>query len=287
MKYDPILDIGPFRFCIEGCPDNISAQLSNLYDASLDYNVTQPIDYWLSIKSTSFLRKIIKPQVCIYIDNQRPFNPIKKSLLLPSIEWGMNWCIASYNFTYLLIHASVLVKNNKAILFPAMPGSGKSTLAAYFGLRDWTLYSDEMAIINIGSNTVLPMHRPASLKNSSIEIIKQSSNSAVFSPTTYGTHKGDIAHLKTIDRTTFNQLKSAEIVAVIFPKFNPISELVIEQVSSIEGFAKLAHNSFNYSVLGLQGYKTLCNVVDKSTFYKVNYSNYDGLDKFIDELVTI
>lgn len=282
---NPIIDIGPYRFCIEGCPKPILAELSNLYDKSVNYASQKPIDFFLSIKHTSLIRQFIKPQVCIYVDNQRPFNPVSPKMLLPAIEWGMNWCIASFDYSHLLIHSSVLVKNGKAILFPATPGSGKSTLAAYFSLNGWTVYSDEMAIINIDSNKVVSMHRPASLKNISIDIIKNEPVAKVMSSTTYGTHKGDIAHLKLIDRDTFNSLAEAEIVAAIFPKFRKEGDLVIEEISQIEGFAKLIHHSFNYSILGEKGFTTLNNVVNSMNFYTAKYSSYNGIDDFLDELV--
>jgi HprK-related kinase A len=252
-----------------------------MYDDGVNYSLDKPVDFTLTIKYTSFGRRFIKPQVCIYVDNQRPFNPVNPKLLMPSIEWGMNWCIASLDYSNLLIHSSVLVKNGKAIIFPATPGSGKSTLATYFGLHGWDLFSDEMAIIPLGSNRVVPMHRAASLKNKSIDVIKQSCPDAKFSPTTVGTHKGDIAHVKLKSRTEFEQLSDAEIVAVVFPKYKAGNELIVEQVSQVQGFAKLVHHSFNYSVLGGKGFSTLQKVVEKSDFYTASYSSYDGLEKFL------
>jgi HprK-related kinase A len=283
---NPIVDVGPYRFCVENCPDFIMPILDTLYDDSINLNPTEPVDFYLTIKNTSIIRRFIKRQVCIYIDNQRPFNPISPSLLMPSLEWGMNWCIASYDYSHLLIHSSVLVKNNKAIIFPATPGSGKSTLAAYFSMKGWEVFSDEMAIIDLDSNTVIPMHRPASLKNNSIKIIENSGGKSLMSPTTYGTHKGDIAHLKLNSRRSFNGFSKATFVAAVFPKFKYGEELVIENISQLEGFAKLAHHSFNYSILGEVGFSTLKKVVSNSMFYKASYSSYTGLDDFLEELVS-
>jgi HprK-related kinase A len=256
-----------------------------MYDDSVNYLPDDPVDFTLTIKPTSLARRFIKPQVCLYIDNQRPFNPINPKLLMPSIEWGMNWCIASLDYSRLLIHSSVLVKDGKAIIFPATPGSGKSTLATYFALNGWHLFSDEMAVIQLESNVVLPMHRPASLKNDSIGIIRQECKQAVFSKTALGTHKGDIAHVKLQNRTEFNALSDANIVAVVFPKYRANRELAVEQVSQTEGFAKLVHHSFNYSVLGQCGFSTLKQVVSDSNFYTISYSSYDGIDEFLMSII--
>lgn len=278
---NPIVDIGPYRFCFENCPSYVVDYLMQMYDASINHSVDEPVDFTLSIKYTSFWRRFIKPQVCLYVDNQRPFNPVNPKLLIPSIEWGMNWCIASLDYSKLLIHSSVLVKDGKAIIFPATPGSGKSTLATYFGLHGWHLYSDEMAVITLDSNLVSPMHRPASLKNKSIEVIRNSSEEARFSPTTYGTHKGNIAHVKLKSRAEFDALASAKVVAVVFPKYQEGSELLVKQLTQVVGFARLIHHSFNYSVLGESGFSTLQKVVAGSEFYSATYSSYEGLDKFL------
>jgi HprK-related kinase A len=259
--------------------------LDGMYDESVNYLPSKPVDFFLNIQYTSWLRRFLKPQICLYIDNQRPFNPISPKLLMPSIEWGMNWCIASLDYSKLLIHSSVLVKDGKAIIFPATPGSGKSTLATYFGLRDWDIYSDEMAIIYPNTNLVKAMHRPASLKNKSINIIKTNCHDAIFSPTTIGTHKGDIAHVKLKTRQEFNALQNARIVAVVFPKYKAQSELTIRQVSQVDGFSKLVHHSFNYSVLGQTGFSTLKKVVDDCEFFSAEYSSYDGVGEFLDEII--
>ncbi|MEP2652290.1 MAG: HprK-related kinase A [Paraglaciecola sp.] len=282
---NPVVDVGQYRFCFENCPPKIVKYFEQMYDESLSFEKRDDIDYFLSVNYTSVLRRFVKPQVCLYIDNQRPFNPVHPDLLMPSVEWGMNWCIASLDYSKLLIHSSVLVKNGKAIIFPATPGSGKSTLSAYFALHGWHLYSDEMAIINFNSNTVKPMHRPASMKNKSIEVIKRYCDEASLSETTFNTHKGDIAHVKLKTRQQFDLLEDAKIVAVVFPKFKVGSELLIQEITKVEGFAKLVHHSFNYSVLGETGFSTLKAVVENCTFFTSHFSSYDGMGMFLQELV--
>jgi hypothetical protein len=129
------------------------------------------------------------------------------------------------------------------------------------------------------------MHRPASLKNKSIDVIKTLVPEAAMSPIAYGTHKGDIAHVKLMTRAQYNELSDAEVVAVVFPKYQANSQLNIKKISQTDGFSRLVHHAFNYNVVGEDGFNTLKAVVDDSQFFGVSYSSYDGLSDFLDELV--
>ena len=74
---------------------------------------------------------------------------------------------------YLILHAAVVEKNGLAAILPAPPGSGKSTLTAGLVLSGWRLLSDELTLIERKTGLIQPLPRPMSLKNQSIEVIRQ------------------------------------------------------------------------------------------------------------------
>ena len=250
-----LLDVGEYLFRIDSAPSVVKNNLQLMYgDAISDCNLT-PADYTISLKNDSLLRKFLKPQVTFYLGSNSPFKPLPASQSYPVMEWGMNWCIAATDFNRLIVHAAVLVKNNKAIVFPATPGSGKSTLSAYFALSGWKLYSDEMAIIDLETLKVMPLFRPVCLKNESIFLVKEWFPQSIFTGTAKDTQKGDVAHLKINNFAEYKTFSPVDVVAIVFPKFQKNTETTPYKISKIAGFEKLAANSFNYNVLGDAGFK--------------------------------
>ena len=252
-----LLDVGEYLFRIDSAPSVVKNNLQLMYgDAISDCNLT-PADYTISLKNDSLLRKFLKPQVTFYLGSNSPFKPLPASQSYPVMEWGMNWCIAATDFNRLIVHAAVLVKNNKAIVFPATPGSGKSTLSAYFALSGWKLYSDEMAIIDLETLKVMPLFRPVCLKNESIFLVKEWFPQSIFTGTAKDTQKGDVAHLKINNFAEYKTFSPVDVVAIVFPKFQKNTETTPYKISKIAGFEKLAANSFNYNVLGDAGFKAI------------------------------
>lgn len=279
------LDTGLYTYRFTRLPHYLHEQLELLYDKGLCNLSDFPIDYTVDLQTSGLFRRLFRPQRTFFLDSQRIFNPVPVNNCLPSVEWAMNWCIGSSDHQHLLIHAAVVEKKGKAIILPASQGSGKSTLSAYLGLHGWKLFSDELAIVDLKSNTVNPIFRPASLKNRSINIIKEIAPQSVFSATTNGTQKGSVAHLKTSTFDDFKKLQPKKICAVISPKYRESVELTINKLNSVQLFAMLVKNSFNYSVLGVSGFKTVNEIVQRSVGFSVKYSSFEQITPFLDGLI--
>jgi len=277
---------GKYTYRLRGDTTSVEHELELLYPDSLSLQFSIA-DFDIEIQQTSALRTLLRPQVTLNIEGHKPFNPIHPSKLLPSIEWAMNWCVSAYDHSKLLVHCSVAVKNGKAVLFPAKSGSGKSTLATFLGLNGWHLYSDEMAIINIDTGYVEPVFRPASLKNESIEIIKPfvQTSEQYMSAITKGTHKGDIAHVRTMSKRVFDSLEPCKIAAVLFLNFDKNQKFNVYEIDKSVGFAKIITNGFNYSVIGEPAFKALVSIVNQATILEVSYAQMLDVKDLITELV--
>jgi HprK-related kinase A len=230
------------------------------------------------------MRKYIKPQVSITIEGQQPFNPVPPSKLLPSVEWAMNWCVAAYEHNHLLFHASVVEKNNKSIIFPAQSGSGKSTLSTYLALNGWHLFYDEMAVIDIDKITTVPVFRPSSLKNESIEIISNLGKAINISPTTDNTHKGSIAHVMPHSREQFNGFAPCQPCAVVSLNFKRGSSTQILELDKVVGMSSMMLNAFNYSVIGKPAFDALVDLSNCVRFFEITYSDMKDVNEFLSEL---
>jgi HprK-related kinase A len=280
------LNTGPYLFRVDSAPTIVQSNLALMYDDAFSLESENPADYIVSLKHDSLLRKIIKPQVTFYLGDNSPFKPLPASQSYPVMEWGMNWCIAATDFNHLIVHSAVLVKDGKAIIFPATPGSGKSTLSAYFSLSGWQLYSDEMAVIDISTLKVKPLFRPVCLKNQSISLVKSWFPQAVITAIAKDTKKGDVAHLKVQNFSEYQQKCAVDIIAVVFPKYDESVETIPYLLEKSAGFKKLAINCFNYNILGKTGFECIQRIIENTQQVDLNYQSLADVEELLkDEFI--
>jgi len=175
----------------------------------------------------------------------------------------------------LIIHAAVVEKDGCAAILPAPPGSGKSTLCAALVSQGWRLLSDELAMIRTIDGRLVPLPRPISLKNGSIDIIRRYAPQAILSRAVSDTTKGTVAHLKVPVDSIARAAEVARPAWVIFPKYEAGAAPLLEPISRARSFMRVAENAFNYSLLGASGFDALAGIIDASLSYQFTYSKLD------------
>lgn len=279
-----VIRSGPFKFRIASAIDAIAEDLSVLY---ADYPVCVPeefSDFNLTLEQGDGLHRWWRRQVRFKFDGRYPFEPLPISHAHPQLEWAMNWCISTHAHFYLILHSAVIERNGFAVIMPAPPGSGKSTLCAALVNRGWRLLSDELALISLRDQTLSPLVRPVSLKNESIDVIKNYVPSAVFNRITHDTVKGSVTHLKVSPDHLSRMNKLAVPRWVIFPKYIRNSSAKLTPYSKAHSMIELGSNSFNYSLLGREGFEVLSKVVAMSECYQFSYSDFDEAVSVFDSL---
>jgi len=277
---------GPF---IVHLKTKINDIVSNFYKLYCNYELIDDADYadfHIRIDLPLNIRRWVKPQVFFYLDDEIPFKPLPLNQAYPMFEWGLNWCIANHSHQYLIIHAAVVEKNDKAIILPAQPGSGKSTLSAALVSSGWRLLSDELALVATESLTVIPLARPVNLKNESIDIIKAYNKTGLFSGRFHETNKGTVSLLKAPDESITRMHEVAVPAFIVQPAYQAGQPAILEEQSRGKMFMHVAENSFNYSVLAENGFATLCQLIDNCECYKFTYSNLQEAVGLLDTLVT-
>lgn len=276
---------GPFTIHFNTHIENITKNFYKLYSENQIFEQEVFSDFHIKIDLPNNFRRWVRPQVFFYLDNEIPFKPLPFNQAYPMLEWGMNWCIANHSHQYLIIHAAVLEKNNKAIILPAEPGSGKSTLAAILTLNGWRLLSDELALISLKDLSAIPLSRPINLKNDSIDIIKSMSETCIFSDVYDDTNKGSVALLKTSNESVSRADEVAIPCFIIKPKYINESKASLARVSPGKMFMHVAENSFNYSVLGKEGFEVLSNLIDLCGCFDFIYGNNTEAVNIMNSLV--
>lgn len=232
-------------------------------------------DFHVTLDSPANLRRWYRPQVVFKFDGKSPFKPLPLEQAFPMFEWGLNWCVSSHVYRYLIIHAAVIERGGLAAILPAPPGSGKSTLCAALVNRGWRLLSDELTLVGIDDGKILPLPRPVSLKNASVDIIKSYVPGAVFSPTVMDTTKGSVAHMKPTADSVRRVGEKARPAWVIFPQYQPDAHATLVPLPRARALMRVAENAFNFHALGRRGFDTLAGMIDHAQCFEFSYSRLD------------
>lgn len=243
------------------------------------------VDFDLELNPVKGFRRFYHPLISLDFDGGSPFDPLPAAQAFPLLEWGLNWCVTSNAHQYLMFHSAVLAKGDVAVLLPAPPGSGKSTLCAALMLSGWRLLSDELALIDLQSGTVVPFVRPVSLKNDSIALIGERFPSAVLTQSVVDTVKGTVAHLRPSVASIACARKKARARFLVFPQFSKGSPLLVERLRSAEATVELARNAFNLPVLGTLGFQALTAVGRGCQSFALRYERLDQAITWFDHLI--
>lgn len=265
---------GVFTACLRTRIELVAASFALLY-ADYPLHDGPYADFHLELAPPRGWRRWIRPQVDFHCDGDTPFMPLPRDQAFPMLEWGLNWCVSSQAHYYLMIHAAVIEKNGRAAILPAPPGSGKSTLCAILIRHGWRLLSDELTLVRRSDSRLIPLPRPVSLKNASIEVMKRHAPDAVFSPSVSDTVKGTVAQMKAPAASIARAAEPALPGWIIFPQYAAGAPLTLTLVPRTRAFMRVADNAFNYAQLGGDGFDALAGVVKQSDCYDLCYSDID------------
>jgi HprK-related kinase A len=241
-------------------------------------------DFHVRIAPPRNLRRWLQPQVLFQFDGAPPFLPLPADQAFPILEWGLNWCVSAHCHRHLILHAAVVERSGRALVLPAPPGSGKSTLCAGLVGRGWRLLSDELALIDPATGDILPLPRPVSLKNASIEVIRQFFPGAVLGPTVHDTLKGSVAHMTPPSDSVRRATEPARPRWIVLPRYEEGAAHRLEPLPRGRAFMQLVDSAFNYHLHGREGFEVLVRMIEACACYEFAYGNLADAVKVCEEL---
>jgi hypothetical protein len=277
------LRLSPFTFRVTTKDKTLFQQLKLLYPPEVlgKVDCDRIIDFEVAYDKPAFALS----SALAFRLGDKHFRFAERNALIPTFEWGLNWCVGNFQSRYLCIHAAVLEKNGFSVVLPAPPGSGKSTLCAMLMFAGWRLLSDEHCLIDPDDGLIIPCVRPISLKNKSINVVNRLYPKVQICHITPDTHKGTIGYVAPSALSWQQQSKKVKPFLVIFPRYQADQQQIkVEQLSQHQIFMQLAENSFNYSVLGATGFETMANLVNQTKGFQICYNNGDHAIKMLEEL---
>lgn len=269
MRHGARIRVGPVQFRIGSDWAAPIAALERLY-AGYPQDDARPADATVRLFAARPWRRWLRPSVHIGGDFVVPDAlPLPLSMGLLAAEMGMNLQVALGWQRHMLLHASAVAKDGRALIMSGESGSGKSTLAALLGEGDWRLMGDEFTLIDPGDGDALAFPRAVSLKNEAIAEVAERVDAARLGPLLAGTPKGDIRHLIPRADAIAAMHEPARPALLLFPRFG--GEVGIEPMGEGEAFVRLTEASTNYVALGEAGFAALTRLVRATPAFGIAY----------------
>ena len=275
---------GPFVVRLTTPIESLAEEVQFLYH---DFPVAPAgafADFRVEIGQPAGLRRWWRPQAVFLFDGAMPFEPLPLRLVIPMLEWSLNWCAASEAHQYLIIHAAVVERDGLAMILPGVSGSGKSTLCAGLVHRGWRLLSDEFALMRPQDGRLVPWPRPISLKGQSIDLIRKLAPEFRVGSVVPDTEKGTVAHLRPPTESVRRTDDTAAPAWIIFPTYQPDAPTSLRPLARARAFFKVADCSLNYERLGRRGFDTLSRVMEGSAAYDLTYERLEEVLTLLDAL---
>lgn len=269
MRHSTRIAVGPVQFRIGSDWHAPIDALDRLY-AGYPKDAARPADATVRLFAARPWRRWLRPSVHIGGDFIVPDAlPLPLSMGLLAAEMGMNLQVALGWRRHMLLHASAVARDGRAVILSGESGSGKSTLAALLGEGAWRLMGDEFTLIEPASGDALGFPRAVSLKNAAIAEMAARVDPARLGPLLAGTPKGDIRHLIPRADAIAAMHEPARPALILFPRFGGAA--AIEPMAPGEVFVRLTEASTNYVALGEAGFAALTRLVRETPAFGISY----------------
>lgn len=269
MRHAARILVGPVQFRIGSDWAQPVAALNRLY-AAYPKDEGRPADATVRLFAARPWRRRLRPSVHIGGDFVIPDAlPLPLSMGLLAAEMGMNLQVALGWRRHMLLHASAVARDGRALILSGESGSGKSTLAALLGEQAWRLMGDEFTLIAPESGDAFGFPRAVSLKNEAIAEMAARVDASRLGPLLAGTPKGDIRHLIPRADAIAAMHQPARPALLLFPRFGGAA--AIEPMGEGEAFVRLTEASTNYIALGEAGFDALTRLVRETPAFGISY----------------
>lgn len=267
MRHAFTVRIGPVGFRIGSDARPPIDALAALYAG---YPAPDVPDFTVRLPLVGGWRRWARPALRIEGDHVLPdAAPLPLAHGLLAAEMAMNLQVALGHRRHLLLHASAVERDGRALVMTGESGAGKSTLATMLGAHGWRFMGDEFVLLDLADGRVHAFPRLVSLKNAAIAEVARRVPGARFGPLLRDTPKGDIRHLVP-DPAALAVMDTPAVPALLlFPRFGLPPET--RGVGAGEAFVRLTQASTNYTALGEPAFDALTRLVDTVPRAAIDY----------------
>jgi hypothetical protein len=142
-----------------------------------------------------------------------------------------------------------------------------------------------MTMIDRDDGLIVPLARPVSLKNRSIDIVRAFDSTAVFGEVAHDTHKGTVSHLRPSADSVRRMEEKGRAAHIVFPRWKSGAETSLRPRPKADAFMHNASHAFNYSLLGRLGFELNAALIDACSCWDFEYSQLDHALRAFEDLV--
>ena len=269
MRHAFAVRIGPVGFRIGSDWHAPIAHLETLYRDYPKPHDDVP-DFTVRLFARRPWRRFLRPSVEIGGDYMLPEAaplPLRQGLL--AAEMAMNLQMALGARRYLLLHASAVERDGRAVLMTGISGAGKSTLATVLAAQGWRFMGDEFALLDPATGLIHAFPRLISLKNAGVAAAEAAWPDARMGPLMRATPKGDIRHMVPDARAIAAMDVPARPALLVFPRYG--FEAETRPVPPAEAFVRMTQASTNYVALGEAGFRALTGLIADVPSVAIDY----------------
>ncbi|HIE04775.1 MAG TPA: hypothetical protein EYP61_08455 [Candidatus Latescibacteria bacterium] len=161
-----------------------------------------------------------------------------------------------------VFHAGVVAKDDIGVILPAEPGGGKTSLVTALLELGFEYLSDEFAILDLESMTVLPFPKALCFKEEGMELFPHLKSRSLRVEWDMGGRMGRIWYLDPSDSGFKVSGKVRRVDYVVFPERDGTEGA--EVISKAKAALKLAENLLNFESFGRDVLDVVLKVVNRA-----------------------
>lgn len=188
---------------------------------------------------------------------------------------------AQYDIAF---HAAMLANTQHGIMLCAPRESGKSTLAAWMAAHDYTLVSDEPALLNLSTESISPVEMPLSLKEGTWSLLETVWPRLAAAPVHVRSDGKKIKFLHPpSDRVTHAPHRLTHIV---IPSYSPSSPPRLEALAPLRALTVLnASGMLLGKELDKDKFESLLKLICSTPTFIAHYSSLQQADRMIQNIL--